>query len=80
MLVTQQLLAFTPQKLKEGSKFITAKQRIQLLIVKLENDSQNKKNENQNMNKPKTALFSQDFAACLSVKEVKGQTQQCSIF
>lgn len=80
MLVTQQLLPFTPQKLKEGSKFIIAKQRIQLLIVKLKNDLQNKKNKNQSMNMPKTALSSQDFAACLSVMEMEGRTQQCTVF
>lgn len=81
MLIAQQSLSFTLQKLKEKSKFILAKQRIQLLIVKLEKELQNKKSKNQNINIPETVLFSQDFASCLlAMEEMKGQTQQYSIF
>lgn len=38
-------------------KFIIAKQRIQLLIVKLKNDFQTKKNKNQSMNIPNCSLL-----------------------
>lgn len=80
MLCADHSLSFIPQKLKEESKFILAKQRIKLLIVKLEKELQNKKSKKQNINTPETALFSQDFAACLLAMETKGQTQQYSIF
>lgn len=79
MLISQSL-SFTLQKLKEESKFILAKQRIQLLIVKLEKELQTKKSKNQNINIPEAALFWQGFAACLLAMETKGQTQQYSVF
>lgn len=52
-------------------------QRIQLLIVKLKSDFQTKKN---NIWIYRIALLSQDFAACLSVMEMKGKLNSALFF
>lgn len=50
---------YLPHKLKEESKFVLAKQRIEFLITKLKKRVKKKKSKKQNMNAPATTLFSQ---------------------